>query len=109
LKRAIAIFQATLFLSFYGATTLFYHSHQVDGVTIYHSHPFSGSPDEHNHSQNDLLLIDFISTVAYIIQAVLVGVGLAPRICFTQNVKPIGIATSDSLQFSSFLRGPPSF
>jgi ATP adenylyltransferase/5',5'''-P-1,P-4-tetraphosphate phosphorylase II len=107
LIRAIAIFQATLFLSFYVATTLFYHSHQVDGITIYHSHPYSGSSEDHKHAQNDLLLIDLISTVAYLIQFVLVGVGLIPIKSYSQNLKPIGISSSDSFQFSFYLRAPP--
>lgn len=58
-------FLIILFCGYFGSTSLFPHSHVVDGVTIVHSHPFKsnpgGAPVNHSHSTNGFQLIHFIS------------------------------------------------
>lgn len=38
-------------------TTLFVHSHDIDGVSIVHSHPYTGLPTSHSHSSSHANLI----------------------------------------------------
>ena len=40
------------------ATTLFIHSHYVDGQKITHSHFYAGSDSEHSHSKSQILYLD---------------------------------------------------
>ena len=41
-----------LFTEYLGSTSLFMHSHRIDGQLIVHSHPYSGSADSPNHSHS---------------------------------------------------------
>ena len=41
-----------LFSEYLGSTSLFMHSHRIDGQLIVHSHPYSGSADSPNHSHS---------------------------------------------------------
>lgn len=38
-------------------TTLFVHSHNIDGVSIVHSHPYTGIPTSHSHTSSHASLI----------------------------------------------------
>lgn len=40
------------------ATTLFIHSHYIDGYKITHSHFYCGTPSEHSHSKSQILYLD---------------------------------------------------
>ena len=40
------------------ATTLFIHSHYVDGQKVTHSHFYAGSDSEHSHSKSQILYLD---------------------------------------------------
>lgn len=40
------------------ATTLFIHSHYIDGQKITHSHFYTGSASEHSHSKSQILYLD---------------------------------------------------
>ncbi len=40
------------------ATTLFVHSHYVDGQKVTHSHFYAGSGADHSHSKSQLLYLD---------------------------------------------------
>ena len=40
------------------ATTLFIHSHYVDGNKITHSHFYAGSASEHSHPKSQILYLD---------------------------------------------------
>lgn len=40
------------------ATTLFIHSHYIDGNKITHSHFYAGSASEHSHSKSQILYFD---------------------------------------------------
>lgn len=46
-----------------GGSTLFVHSHIIDGQDIVHSHPYTGSADDHNHSTDSVLQISRIANV----------------------------------------------
>jgi len=54
-----------IFLGYYGSITLFSHSHLIAGWKIVHSHPSlpsaDGEPERHNHSKDELLLIQMLS------------------------------------------------
>ena len=44
-------------------TTLFVHSHDIDGVSIVHSHPYTGLPTSHSHSSSHANLIARLASV----------------------------------------------
>lgn len=51
LRERIISFVLLLTIALYvGSSTLFVHTHTVDGRSIAHSHPFSGAPTSHSHS-----------------------------------------------------------
>lgn len=52
-SRIISALLLTLFVGYVANTTLFVHSHIIDGRLITHSHPYRGTADNpgHGHSQ----------------------------------------------------------
>ena len=63
--KSVGFILLILFLGYYGAITLFPHSHVVNGVTLVHSHPYklvkgSGSSNL-QHTGNDFMLIQLLS------------------------------------------------
>lgn len=61
-RRGIfSIMLFTLLLFNIAATTLFVHSHIIDGKTIVHSHPFGGAATAHSHTKGYLQLINDIA------------------------------------------------
>jgi hypothetical protein len=109
LRRITAILLLGLFLGFYGATTLFYHSHWVDGMTIHHSHPYTGMPEDHSHTRNDLILIDLISGAGYVILIALFISGLYYILKIKRDFRLVWNANSGILHYSFHLRAPPHF
>ena len=55
IRKIAGLLLATLYLSYFAGTHLFYHSHIVQHTTVTHSHPFS---KHHGHSLLQLQLID---------------------------------------------------
>jgi hypothetical protein len=65
-KRARHIFAALQLLVIFfwlGGTTLFVHSHNIDGKGIVHSHPYDGDADEHGHSADNILQIQRLANL----------------------------------------------
>lgn len=57
-----------LFVSYYGNTTMFYHSHMVEGRLIAHSHWFWGFTNDkpvqsHSHTEQSYVLIHFLNNI----------------------------------------------
>lgn len=54
-----------VFFNYFISVTFFNHTHLIEGITYFHSHPYKnhsgGQPVNHNHSDNEFLLIQFIS------------------------------------------------
>ena len=48
-------------------TTLFVHSHNIDGVSIVHSHPYTGLPTSHSHTTSHAGLIARLATTDMLI------------------------------------------
>ena len=44
-------------------TTLFVHSHDIDGISIVHSHPYAGLPTSHTHTSSHAGLIARLASV----------------------------------------------
>lgn len=60
-ERILALLLLLTVLVYLGGSTLFIHSHTVNGTSVVHSHPFSGSASSHSHSASS---IDTISRLA---------------------------------------------
>ena len=62
-RQQIISYLLLLTIGFYlGGSTLFVHSHNIDGIKIVHSHPFSGNPSSHSHSSSS---VDTVSRLQY--------------------------------------------
>lgn len=60
-RQQIISYLLLLTIGFYlGSSTLFIHSHTIDGIEIVHSHPFSGNPSSHSHSESSIGTINRI-------------------------------------------------
>ena len=55
---ACSVFMLSIFSVYYTMVVMYTHFHVINGVTITHAHPFHG---EHNHTQEQLLVLDFFS------------------------------------------------
>lgn len=54
-RHKIISFVLLLLIGFYlGGSTLFIHSHTIEGVSVVHSHPFSGNPSSHSHGNSSV-------------------------------------------------------
>lgn len=108
-KERIIAFLLLLTIGFYlGGSTLFIHSHNIDGRSIVHSHPFSGTPASHSHSTTSFDTISRLAGSDYIVASTL------SVECLTTTQTSIYRATYceryDSAQGSiCSLRAPPSF
>lgn len=67
MQRRVQYISATLHLLvimfWLGGTTLFVHSHIINGQDIVHSHPYTGSADDHSHSTDSVMQISRIANV----------------------------------------------
>lgn len=64
-----ALLLLLLFTEYLGSTSLFVHSHRIDGELIVHSHPYSGTKDNPNHSHSTqqckaISLLSFFTALA---------------------------------------------
>ncbi|MBO7312789.1 MAG: hypothetical protein J6U48_01030 [Alistipes sp.] len=66
-KERIIAFLLLLTIGLYlGGSTLFIHSHNIEGRSIVHSHPFSGTPASHSHSTTSFDTISRLAGSDYI-------------------------------------------
>ena len=52
IKRLLAGGLLILFVGYVASTTLFYHTHIVNGIPVTHSHPYSQAPGTGNHTHS---------------------------------------------------------
>ena len=64
-RRLSVFFLVLLFCGYLGSITFFPHTHIVDSISVVHSHPYKSlpgsNPADHHHTNNEFLLIQFIS------------------------------------------------
>lgn len=59
-NQILGIFLLLSFIAYNSGSTLFEHSHIIDGRKITHSHPYQ-SDTNHEHSESSLLVLSLIS------------------------------------------------
>lgn len=110
LKITVSLLLAFLFAAYYGSTTLFNHTHFINGFAISHSHPFNpfaDKPKGHEHTSEEFKLIQFLSNI--LINSVALTLAykiILPLIAFCPFIK----STSPSFvnkPVTIFLRAPP--
>lgn len=74
-RVAIHILAVVLFLSYYGGSTLFNHTHHYDWGDVTHSHPYAPS-SSHTHSTASLFTISVLTTLLFIVGAAFALQGL---------------------------------
>jgi hypothetical protein len=107
-RERIISFVLLLIIGLYiGGSTLFIHTHTVDGRNIVHSHPFSGSHTSHSHSAASLETISRIANSDYIaVSAVSVECSITTQTTLYNSVCYELYNSVDSSICS--LRAPPS-
>ncbi len=104
--KILALLSAILFSWYWCSTTLFYHSHLIDGEQIFHSHPYTGTPSSHGHTAGALQTISYLS----LLTVVLASLATVPMAAFSGLKLFVALSTSKSqaptLQAYS-LRAPP--
>ena len=71
-RERIISFLLLLTIGLYlGGSTLFIHSHNIDGRSVVHSHPFSGTPASHSHSATSFDTISRLAGSDYIVASTL--------------------------------------
>ena len=66
-RERIISFVLLLIIGLYiGGSTLFIHTHTVDGKSIAHSHPFRGAPTSHSHSATSFDTISRLTNSDYV-------------------------------------------
>ena len=66
-RERIISFVLLLIIGLYvGGSTLFIHTHTVDGRSIVHSHPFSGTPASHSHTATSFDTISRLTNSDYV-------------------------------------------
>lgn len=94
-----------LFMAYYGSTTLFSHTHFVEGKAVAHSHPYLPA-SHHTHSAASCQLIQLISNQLFTALAIAVALWCG---VFTL---PIQVLSSEHIAFVyryhfASLRAPP--
>ncbi|MGP1420307.1 MAG: hypothetical protein ACTTKI_01785 [Tannerella sp.] len=108
IKKITTVWLLILFIGYAGCTSLFYHTHRINGQWITHSHPYSDAPDTGNHIHTSIGFVTIASLNAWLILAFLPGIFCKPftrlsGIIVSRTI-PNGITRATT--FLS-LRGPP--
>ncbi len=113
IKEALKITLPVIFIAYFCSITFFTHSHDINGVTIVHSHPFkadaNGNPN-HEHTGNELQLIDALSTF-YVENAIILAVLLHLFCQWKQNsfIEDVSQIALRKVKSPDRLRSPPAF
>lgn len=96
-----------LTIGFYlGGSTLFIHSHDINGINIVHSHPFSGNPSSHSHSGSS---VDTISRLQNTDGTIAESITISDNTTFIELRKSteltLDVCTAESSLY--LLRAPP--
>ena len=63
-KKVLSVVLLALFVSYYGSTHVFVHTHQFAWGIVTHAHPYTSGA--HTHSANALLLIDNLDRLLFV-------------------------------------------
>lgn len=108
IRKFVALVLLLLFAGFYAGTTLFVHSHLINGEQIVHSHPiFGGDDSAHSHSQAEIDLITHLTTFSILFAATLILSGFVCAYVATIWVRNVHWSDGDEECFAS-LRAPPA-
>ena len=106
-RQQIISYLLLLTIGFYlGGSTLFVHSHNIDGIKIVHSHPFSGNPASHSHSSTS---VDTISRLQNTYGVVAESITVTDNATFIEQSRAISITLDICTAETSLslLRAPP--
>ncbi len=105
IKTFIARALLVLFIFYYASSTLFIHSHIIDGEVITHSHPYSST--SHTHTGASIELISLLNNLAFTlcVISILSFIETSTRFFFKQIRKQ---KYSDNKPLCLLLRGPPA-
>ncbi|MBR2429737.1 MAG: hypothetical protein IKB15_07185 [Alistipes sp.] len=106
LQYIIAALHLAVIIFWLGGTTLFIHSHIIDGVDIVHSHPYAGSADDHSHTADNVLQISRMANVDMLIGEGSFVEGVIIAMHVTEGVDTAEKVTSYDAS-SVALRAPP--
>ena len=110
IKRIISACLLALFVSYVANTTLFIHTHIVDGQLVTHSHPYRGAPDNpgHGHSSAQFQTIVQLSLLlAFAAPFIICSCFLAGKKCLRNSA--LSYHKANTKYYSFCLRGPPVF
>lgn len=108
-RKLGALLLLLLFTEYLGSTSLFVHSHNIDGELIVHSHPYSGSKDNPNHSHSTqqckaISLLSFFTALAAILGS--------PSLAVTRRAHVMTVRRATVLRLTPAvhfgLRSPPA-
>ena len=106
-KERIIAFLLLLTIGLYlGGSTLFIHSHNIDGRSIVHSHPFSGNPSSHSHGNSSVDTILRLSSMDGVVAERVTLSYSSEFIIEEQNSSRVYILCGAPTAYSS-LRAPP--
>jgi len=104
IKKTVSLLFLALYVTYYGGTNFFFHTHRFTNGIITHSHPHASGT--HSHSANDLQLINIFTNTLFISATVLFLLTLFPistlRICSFYKRHIL-----HALIGSNLLRAPP--
>ncbi|KKY62708.1 hypothetical protein [Tannerella forsythia] len=107
-KKITTIWLLILFIGYAGSTTLFYHTHRINGRWITHSHPYSDAPDTGNHTHTSAGFVTITSLNAWLILAFLPGAFCKPFTRLSGIIVSPTIHKGITRETTSLsLRGPP--
>ena len=103
----LAALLLTIFLAYLATSTLFPHTHSLNGEVLTHSHPYNGTPEnpEHSHSQAQLQLIDSLSKYVAIAQCSTLEINPILILCGIVVVTTAAGSSCGTCSYS--LRAPP--
>ncbi len=107
----ISIIMLLLFVTHLSLTSVFMHSHVINGVIITHSHPhkkgLADEPVNHGHTPAELVVIQMITTVIAV-AIILSGIVAAANLLLHKSSLLINIFIEpNSHNTLSLLRAPP--
>lgn len=109
-RKITAFSLLTLFAGYVAASTMFMHTHEVEGLKITHSHPYKGKAGEpgHSHSRSEYVLIAQLTALLMVVAAAV----FMPRYYVTRVEAVLSSNEAPGtyrLIFSKRLRGPPAY
>ena len=106
-RKILTIIGLLLFSCYYAGTTLFTHTHTVDGKQIVHSHfSLGGNGKSHTHTKAEIQLIATLSSFTAVVVAT-IALREVDRKLLGTVISPILTRKSTSAHRCTSLRAPP--